>query len=383
MHFVDKIENVVIYMKSGYYKNNLSGEMEYKSFYPTPLQEIELNPLDNRTIELLSKANYELGKLNGVASNIIDVDMFLGSYVRKEALYSSQIEGTQATLEDILDSSNENSINIDIEEVINYVKTINYSIELIKELPICSRYIKRIHEILIQGSRGNDKSPGEFRHSQNWIGAAGSTLKNAKYIPPSVEDMNECMSDLEKYINDDIQVDDLIKIALIHYQFETIHPFLDGNGRVGRVLILSYLMSKGKLDYPCFNLSYYLKRNQLEYYDRMLNVRLRDDYIGWIDFFLEGIIEICIESIDCINELVRLRNNNLSFLNDKNKWLLTYLERSPILDAKYISDKTGIDYYKVNRTINKYVDLGILKVSNQSKKRRTYIYEKYVNILKK
>ena len=370
-------------MKSGYYKNNMSGELSYKSFYPTPLQELELNNFDYRTIELLNNANFELGKLNGLTSNIIDIDMFLGSYVRKEALYSSQIEGTQATLEDILDVTNEKSTNIDIEDVVNYVNATNYSINLIKELPICNRYIKKVHEILLQGVRGNEKTPGEFRRSQNWIGAAGSTLKNAKYIPPSVTDMNECMSDLEKYINDDSEIDDLIKIALIHYQFETIHPFLDGNGRVGRVLILSYLISKGKLNYPCLNLSYYLKRNQLEYYDRISNVRLRDDYVGWIDFFLQGVIEICRESIDCINELVNLRNKNLKLLNDKNNWLLTFLEKNPIIDAKHTSEKIGMDYYKVNRIINKYVELGILNISDQSKKRRTYVYQEYVDILKK
>ena len=369
-------------MKSGSYKNNFSGEMSYKSFYPTPLQKIELE-FDSRTMELLINANFQLGKLNGLASNIVDIDMFLGSYVRKEALHSSQIEGTQATLEDILDTSNENSTNVDIEDVINYVKATNYSIELTKELPICNRYIKRIHEVLLQGVRGKEKNPGEFRRSQNWIGATGSTLKNAKYIPPTVIDMEECMSDLEKYINEDSEIDDLIKAALIHYQFETIHPFLDGNGRVGRMLILSYLISKSKLDYPCLYLSYYLKRNQLEYYDRMSNVRLRDDYIGWIDFFLQGIIEICKESIECINSLVLLRNKNLKLVNEKNNWLLTYLERNPIIDATNTSEKTGIDYYKVNRTINKYVELGILKVANDSKKRRTYVYEEYVDILKK
>ncbi len=357
--------------------------MVYKSFYPTPLQKIDLGEFDDRTIELLAKANFELGKLNGLASNIIDIDMFLGSYVRKEALHSSQIEGTQATLEDILDSSNENNSNLDIEEVINYVKATNYSVELAKELPICSRYIKKIHEVLLKGVRGENKNPGEFRRSQNWIGASGSTLKNAKYIPPSVVDMEECMSDLEKYINDDYPIDDLIKIALIHYQFETIHPFLDGNGRVGRVLILSYLINKGKLDYPCLYLSYYLKRNQLEYYDRMANVRLKDDYIGWIDFFLQGIIEISKESIECINEMVALRNNALKLLKENDSWLLTYLEKNPIIDAKKTSEKIGVDYYKVNRTINKYVKLGILKISNDSKKRRTYIYEEYVNILKR
>lgn len=370
-------------MKSGFYKNNMSGEMGYKSFYPTPLQELGSLVLDSRTIELLTKANFELGRLNGLASNIVDIDMFLGSYVRKEALYSSQIEGTQATLEDIFDVESEVSTNIDVQDVINHVKATNYSIELAKELPICNRYIKKIHEVLLQGSRGEEKSPGEFRHSQNWIGAAGSTLKNARYIPPCVIDMHECMSDLEKYINSDVEIDDLIKVALIHYQFETIHPFLDGNGRVGRVLILSYLINKKKLDYPCLNLSYYLKRNQLEYYDRMNNVRLRDDYIGWIDFFLQGVIEICKESIDCIKELLLLRNENIKLLNDNNKWLLTYLEKTPIIDAKSTSIKTGVNYYKVNRTITKYVELGILKVSNNSKKRRTYMYEAYIEILKK
>ena len=370
-------------MKSGYYKTNMSGEMSYKSFYPTPLQELNLQYFDHRTIELLTKANYILGKLNGLASNIVDINMFLGSYVRKEALFSSQIEGTQATLEDILDTENENTSNLDIEDVINYVKATNYSLELTKQLPICSRYIREIHKVLLQGVRGEEKNPGEFRRSQNWIGPKGSTLKNAKYIPPTAIDMEECMSALEKYINEDSKVDDLIKIALIHYQFETIHPFLDGNGRVGRVLILSYLISKGKLDYPCLYLSYYLKRNQLEYYDRMSNVRLRDDYIGWIDFFLQGIIEICSESIDCINELTQLRNNNLKLLNDKNNWLLSHLERNPIIDAKSTSLRTGIDYYKVNRTISKYVELGILSVANNSNRRRTYVYEDYVNILKK
>lgn len=370
-------------MKSGYYKNNMSGEMSYKSFYPTPLQEIELNELDSVTTELLAKANYELGRLNGIASNIVDIDMFLGSYVRKEALYSSQIEGTQATLEDILDTNNDNNTNVDIEEVVNYVKATNYSIELLKELPICNRYIKLIHKVLLQGVRGTERNPGEFRHSQNWIGAAGSTLKNAKYIPPNILDMNECMADLEKYINDETPTNELIKIALIHYQFETIHPFLDGNGRVGRVLILVYLMSKGKLNYPCLNLSYYLKRNQFEYYDRISNVRLRDDYIGWIDFFLQGVIEICKESIECINDLTKLRDKNLKLLNNKNDWLLSFLEKNPIVDAKRTSEKTQMDYYKVNRTINKYVELGILKVSNDSKKKRTYIYEEYIEILKR
>ena len=356
-------------MKSGTYKKNLTGDLEYKSFYPTSLKEFEFETFDKRTIELLAEANYLLGKLNGISSNIKDIDMFVGSYVRKEALYSSQIEGTQATLEDI-------------EEVVNYVKAIKYAIELSNELPICNRYIKKVHEVLMQGVRGEEKSPGEFRKSQNWIGARGSTLKNAKYIPPTVEDMEECMSDLEKYINEDSSIDDLVKIALVHYQFETIHPFLDGNGRIGRMLIIIYLLSKNKLNYPCLYLSYYLKRNQFEYYDRMSNVRLRDDYIQWIDFFLQGVIEIAKESIECINKLTTLREKNKTLIKTNDYWLLEYLEMNPIIDAKKTSEKTSIDYSKVNRTIIKFVNLGILKVTDNSKKKRTYVYEEYVNILK-
>ncbi|MCK9537097.1 MAG: Fic family protein [Bacilli bacterium] len=369
-------------MKSGFYKTNLSGELKYKSFYPTPLQEITFDQFNKTTVDLLSKANYEIGRLNGLSSNIKDIDLFIGSYVRKEALSSSQIEGTRATLEDILDTTTDENTNADIEEVINYVKAIKYAIDLSNELPICSRYIKQIHEVLMNGVRGNEKHPGEFRKTQNWIGAINSTIKNAKFIPPNVEDMEECMSFLEKYINEDSNIDELIKIALIHYQFETIHPFLDGNGRIGRLLIIIYLMSKSKLSYPCLYISYYLKRNQLEYYDRMSAVRNRDDYIQWIDFFLQGIIEISQESINCINKLRMLREKNTKLIKANQIWLLEFLEANPIVNAIHTSDKTKIDYSKVNRNILSFVEAGILKVSNESKKKRSYVYQEYIDILK-
>lgn len=370
-------------MKSGVYKTNFSGESEYKSFCPTDLNEIIFDNFDNQTIALLTKANYLLGKLNELSDQIIDIDQFIGSYVRKEALYSSQIEGTQATLEDVLDIKNENSVNADIEETINNVKAINYAISLLDELPLCNRSLKMTHKVLMNGVRGNDKNPGEFRKSQNWIGHSGSTLKNAKYIPPNLEDLDKCLSDLEKYINNDSNIDSLIKAALIHYQFETIHPFLDGNGRIGRILIIIFLISEKKLKYPCLYISYYLKRNQYEYYQRMSDVRLRDDYIQWIDFFLQGIIEICEESIDCIKSLVELRNCNKQKIKVSDYWLLSYLEKNPIIDSKKTSIELNIDYYKVNRTVNKFVENGILIVNNTAKKNRTYSYNDYINILKK
>ncbi len=370
-------------MKSGFYRINFQDEeLEYKSFYPTRLQEVKFEALDSITIHLLTEANYQLGKLNALSSNIKDINQFIGSYVRKEALYSSQIEGTQATLEDVFDSNNDENANADVEEVINYVKSMNYALELLNDLPICSRYLKKVHNILLTGARGKEKNPGEFRHSQNWIGSSGSTLKNAKYIPPTVEDMEECMSDLEKYINEDSDIDDLIKAALIHYQFETIHPFLDGNGRIGRMLIVLYLISKRKLDYPCLYISYYLKRNQLEYYDRMSFVRTKDDYLQWIHFFLQAIIEMSKESIECIEKIMDLREKNRKIIKEKDLWLLDYLETYPIIDAKKTSKKLDLDYFKVNRTILKYVGLGILEVTNFSKRKRSYIYREYIDILK-
>ena len=370
-------------MKSGIFKSNLSGDEQYISFYPTSLNDLNFEPFDSHTLNLLSKANYLIGKLNGLSSSIKDMNQFVASYVRKEALYSSQIEGTQVTLEDILNAENETNLNSDVEDVVNYVKALNYAVDLLDTYPICNRYIRMIHEVLMSGEKGSDKNPGEFRKSQNWIGHAGSTIKNAKYIPPNVEDMNECMIELEKYINEDSELDDLIKVALIHYQFETIYPFLDGNGRIGRMLIVLYLISKKILEYPCFYISYYLKRNQYEYYGRISDVRNRNDYIHWIEFFLQGIIEICKESLEFIEALVDLREKNKKIIKEKDYWLLEYLEINPIIDSKKTSIKLNIDYSKVNRTINRFTELGVLKIVDSSKRKRSYVYNEYVEILKK
>jgi Fic family protein len=369
-------------MKSVYYKTNLSKDSMYESFYPTRLQDIKFDKFNKETLELLSAANYILGELNGLSKGINDVNQFIAAYVRKEALYSSQIEGTQATLEDIFSTTESSILNKDIEDVVNYVKAQNYGIKLLEEYPICNRYIRMIHKVLLNNTRGSKLNPGEYRQSQNWIGHSGSTLKNASYIPPNVLDMNECLAYLEKYINEDFDLDDLIKAALIHYQFETIHPFLDGNGRIGRILIILYLISRKKLKYPCLYLSYYLKKNQFEYYERMSIVRKNNDYIQWINFFLKGIIEMSKDSIECILILTTLRNEFKKLIKPSDYWLLEYLETTPIIDAKTTSITLNLDYSKVNRTIIRFVDLGILKITNTSKRNRTYIYEQYLNILK-
>ena len=247
--------------RSGQYITNLSGEAAYKSFRPAPLPpEIDV---DQEMAAALADAARALATLDTLSAYIPNMNLFVSMYVRKEALMSSQIEGTQATLEDVLDPLIEQNANQNVADVINYIKATEYSLDRLNTLPLCNRLIKETHAVLMAGVRGQEKSPGEFRTSQNWIGAAGSTLKTARYIPPTPEDMIEAMSDLEKYINSDDALDVLIQAALLHYQFETIHPFLDGNGRIGRLLITLFLIEKKALSTPALYISYYL--NKLPY----------------------------------------------------------------------------------------------------------------------
>ena len=214
--------------RAGHYKSNLSGEMTYSSFVPSPLPPTPPVELSNDIINLLVKANSQLVVLEAVASRIPNVALFISMYVRKEALMSSQIEGTQATLEDILDPLLDANANRDVADVVNYIKATEFAIKRLRSLSLCNRLLRETHAVLMEGVRGQEKNPGEFRRSQNWIGGQGSTLKNARYIPPAPDDMQAAMSDLEKYIHADDETDVLIRAALIHYQFETIHPFLDG-----------------------------------------------------------------------------------------------------------------------------------------------------------
>ena len=258
--------------RSGVYVKNMTGEAEYSSFCPAPLPpRLELN---DDTLQLLIRANNNIAKLNTIAQYIPDVGIFVSMYVRKEALMSSQIEGTQCTLEDILDPNLDISTNADAGDVINYIKAADFALGELDKLPLCNRLLRMTHEILMSGVRGQEKNPGEFRRSQNWIGASGCSLKNARYIPPNPDDMEKAMSELEKYINESDEYDPLVRAALIHYQFETIHPFLDGNGRIGRLLILLYLIQQRLLSKPVIYVSYFLK-NGSDFSLRLLIRRLR------------------------------------------------------------------------------------------------------------
>lgn len=372
--------------RSGEYVSNLSGEAAYKSFRPSPLPpEIEM---DAEMIELLTSATKSLSALDTMSTYIPNMNLFVSMYVRKEALLSSQIEGTQATLEDVLDPMVEKNANQNVADVINYIKATEYALERIKTLPLCSRLIKETHEVLLGGVRGEEKNPGEFRISQNWIGAQGSSLKNARYIPPNVEDMTVAISDLEKYINSDDSLDVLIQAALIHYQFETIHPFLDGNGRVGRLLITLFLMEKKALNSPALYISYYLKKNRIEYYDRMSEVRNKDNYEQWIKFFLRAVAESSDEAVDTIKKLSELHNKNVELISNMKASksahiIFSYLENNPIIDIRKTAEELGMSFNTVSGTVKRFEENGILKQANNASRNRVFAYEDYLEILRK
>ena len=310
-------------------------------------------------------------------------------YVRKEALLSSQFEGTQATLEDVLDPLIEKNANQNVADVINYIKATEFALDRMNSLPLCSRLMKEIHAVLMSGVRGQEKNPGEFRTSQNWIGAQGSTLKTARYIPPNPIDMAEAMSELEKYMNGDDTLDVLIQAALIHYQFETIHPFLDGNGRIGRLLITLFLMDKKALNSPALYISYYLKNNRIEYYDRMSEVRNKDNYEQWVKFFLRAVRDSSEEAADTIQKLSALHDKNIAVIDGMGRAAKTaravfdYLEQNPIIDIRRTSDDLGLAFSTVSTSVNRLIEKGILTQTNNAVRKRVFAYEDYLAILRK
>lgn len=373
--------------RSGEYISNLSGEAMYKSFRPAPLPPVI--DMDKEMVSLLTSATRALATLDTLSSCIPNMNLFVSMYVRKEALLSSQIEGTQATLEDVLDPLIEKNANQNVVDVVNYIKATEFALERMNTLPLCNRLIKETHEVLMSGVRGQEKNPGEFRTSQNWIGATGSSLKNARYIPPNPEDMINAMSDLEKYINSDDSLDLLIQAALLHYQFETIHPFLDGNGRVGRLLITLFLMEKKVLNSPALYISYYLKKNRIEYYDRMSEVRNKDNYEQWVKFFLNAIKESADESVDTIKKLSVLHDENIEKISamgraTKNaRAVFDYLEQNPIIDIGKTAEELNLAFSTVSLAVNRLVDAGILIQTNNANRNRVFAYEDYLAILRK
>ena len=364
-------------------------QIEYKSFSPEKIYHswIISSPEINK---LLAEANRLIGELNAFSQIIPDVDFFISMHILKEATTSSRIEGTKTNMEEAL-ISQEDIIpekRDDWAEVQNYIKAINTSIAALDKLPISNRLLKNTHKTLLTGVRGKHKVSGEFRKSQNWIGA---TLKDAIFIPPHHSEIPELMSDLEKFINDyEYPIPHLIKIAIAHYQFETIHPFLDGNGRLGRLLITLYLVSNNVLRKPSLYLSDFFEKNKIYYYDNLMTARVHSNLIQWIKFFLVGVIETSKESIQVFKNIIGLKNNieleklpKLGSKIENGHLLLKHLFQVPITDSKFVSSYLQISPSTANRLINQFIELQILTELTGYKRNRKYIFKEYFNIFQR
>lgn len=362
----------------------------YKTFIPNPLPPDPPIRFDDELQLLLSKADRALARLDGIVTILPNPDLFIAMYVKKEALLSSQIEGTQASLEGVLefeaDLTPKEDIN-EIKEVVNYIKALNYGIEKLKELPMSLRLIKEIHKILVEGTRGSDKIPGEFRTSQNWIGPPGASLTEAIFVPPPPDRVLPAMRELEKFFHENKQIPPLIKIALIHAQFETIHPFLDGNGRIGRLLITFYLFWNGILSKPLLYLSFYLKKNRAEYYDLLMKVRTEGTWGEWIKFFLGGISEISEEAANTAREIIKLKEDLITKLYEKSissvyaVKLIDLLFETPIIDVKNVIEKFNISKETANKLVRKFETIGILREITGKQRYKKYRFKDYVDII--
>ncbi len=364
-------------------------QLEYRSFSPEKINKewIISSPEVN---SLLSEANRLIGELNAFSQIIPDVDFFITMHIMKEATTSSKIEGTKTNMDEAL-IKDEEDINPekrdDWEEVQNYISAINKSIQELENIPISNRLLRKTHEVLLSGVRGKRKLPGQFRNSQNWIGA---TLKDAIFIPPHQSEVQELMSDLENFIhNEKINVPHLIKIGIIHYQFETIHPFLDGNGRLGRLLITLYLVSKNVLIKPSLYLSDFFEKNKAYYYDNLMVARVTNNLTQWIKFFLVGVIETSKSSIEVFKNILAIKSKletevlpKLGSKVKKGQILLTLLYQFPILRTKSIAVLLNTSTSTANRLVMDFVKLGILEEYTGYKRNRKFIFREYVDLFR-
>jgi Fic family protein len=360
----------------------------YKAFVPKPLPPDPPIGLDSEMIQLLSQADRALGRLDGISAILPNVDLFVAMYVNKEAVLSSQIEGTQASLIDVLAFEADAAFPEnpqDIEEVINYINALNYGLERLNTLPLSLRLIREIHGILLQGVRGANRHPGEFRTAQNWIGHAGGVLGTAKFVPPAPEDMKKALSDLEKFIHEETPLPILLKVGLVHAQFETIHPFLDGNGRIGRLLITFILCCEGILRKPLLYLSHFFKAHRLEYYEYLQKIRDEGDWESWLKFFLRGVNEVAQEATATAMNIVQLREKHRNIVashfprsSGSAYQLLEYLYRRPVITVNGVAKVTDLSYPNANRLLIKFQELGLLRQMDTYQRNRRFIYSDYL-----
>jgi len=360
----------------------------YLSFQPNPINRPWV--LDNMAlIQLLGQADRELGRLDMYSDYIPNIDLFIRMHVLKEATQSSKIEGTQTNMEDALLEREDVALDKrdDWEEVQNYVAAMNQAVARLKKLPFSARLMRETHKTLLQGVRGKHKQPGAFRHSQNWIG--GATINDAVFVPPVHTAIAELMGDIELFVHNDTQYfPELLKIALVHYQFETIHPFLDGNGRVGRLLITLYLVNKGILKRPVLYLSDFFERNRTHYYDNLMRVREKNDLLQWFKFFLVGVIETAKSSIATFDNILKLQkqvDGQIQTLGSRTanaQKVIRYLYQHPMIDAAKTGKVADISPASAYKLVADLEQFGILKEITGGKRGKMYVFDAYLQLFK-
>jgi Fic family protein len=373
--------------RSGRYVSQPSG---YRAFLPAALPPTPPIRIEGDFQRLLSQADRALGRLDGSIQTLPNPDLFVFMYVRKEAVLSSQIEGTQSSLQDLLAAEADlfaPDLPRDVDEVVNYVAAMNYGLERLKELPLSTRLIGEIHARLLQGVRGAKLTPGELRRSQNWIGPGGCTLSDATFVPPPPHEVGSVLSDLEKFLHNPGDLPSLVQIGLAHAQFETIHPFLDGNGRVGRLLITFFLCQQQILQRPVLYLSHHFKKHRAEYYDRLQAVRDRGDWEGWLEFFVTGVLETSREATETARRILALREDHRARITDRlgraagnGHRILEYLYQRPILKVAEIEKLLRVTYAAANGLVSRLASLGLLQEITGQKRHRVFRYAPYLDL---
>lgn len=377
------------------FENSTSGRCirtlrDYCAFVPNPLPPVF--EYDSQTIKLLSDADRLLGELSGTGRVLKNPYLLISPYIRREAVSSSRIEGTQSSLSDLFfyEASEMKIIRqADVKEVFNYVQAMTNGIGLLEKLPVSTRLICELHKILMTDVRGGHGTPGELRRSQNWIGPPGCTLNEATYVPPPVEEMNQSLSDWEKYINSEAKEPILIQAALMHYQFEAIHPFIDGNGRIGRLLITLFLYQKGSLTQPLLYLSDFFEKFRDEYYRRLLAVSQKGDWKGWIDFFLRGVINMASDSLANAKRILELYGKYTNLINKTARVseivhkLLDEMFISPVVATSTLSKKWGVQFNSVKKGVMQMEKLGILQELTGKQRNKLYASKELLDILLK
>ena len=362
----------------------------YKYFLPEKINHSYVWT-DETINKLLEEASLKIGELNAFSRFVPDTDMFILMHISKEAVVSSRIEGTKTNIEEafIEEKEIDPEKRDDWKEVTNYIKAMNNAIKKLKSLPLSNRLIRDTHKILLSSGRGKYKNPGEFRKSQNWIG--GSSINDAVFVPPAWNELPDLLSDFEKFLhNNEIKTPHLIKIAIAHYQFETIHPFLDGNGRIGRLFITLYLVANEVLEKPLLYLSDFFEKNRMLYYDNLMKVRLENDLGQWLKFFLTGIIQTSTNALNTLKQVTELKESiekekimNMGKRSKTAMELLHYLFKKPVVNVKEVQEKTGLSAKAANDLVKEFMQKGIIKEITGYQRNRMFVFNEYMDLFNK